>query len=249
MLNRKFGASKLSTFHILTIVLNLKKMKTVLSFILIVLTIQISFGQVAIIQDPDGWTNVRELPDGKSDIIKRVYENEVFWYNYEEIEQEKEWISIYIPKNDYSLGKSEPSYIVGFIHKSRLLPLEKLQKYTGNDFIFEYELSDFDGTNRIIDKQDGKWITAIDGRPVWGVDGNLPKIQVDDIKVVIEGQNIEIHEVFYSDLYECDNNISIYKNGDTYFVHQWNSDGAGSYEVVWVLDKNGLKQRLVGTIY
>ena len=223
-------------------------MKIVLSIILTVLTIQISFGQVATIQDPDGWTNVRKSPDGKSEIIQRVYENEVFWYDYEETDQEQEWISIYIPKNDYSLGKNEPDYIVGFIHKSRLLPLEKLQGYAGNDFTFEYELSAFDSTNRIIDKQDGKWITAIDGRPVWGTDGNFPKTQVDNIKVIIDGQEIEIHEVFYSDIYECDNRISIYKQGDTYFAHQWNSDGAGAYEIVWVLDKNGLKQRLVGTM-
>ncbi|PQB05791.1 hypothetical protein [Aureitalea marina] len=223
-------------------------MKIVLSIILTVLTIQSSFGQVATIQDPDGWTNVRKSPDGTSEIIQRVYENEVFWYDSEETDQEQKWISIYIPKNDYSLGKSEPGYIVGFIHKSRLLPLEKLQGYTGNDFTFKYELGDFDSTNRIIDKQDGKWISAIDGRPVWGTDGNFPKTQVDNIKVIIDGQEIEIHEVFYSDIYECDNEISIYKNGETYFAHQWNSDGAGAYEIVWVLDKNGLKQRLVGTI-
>ena len=223
-------------------------MKIVLSIILTVLTIEISFGQVATIQDPDGWTNVRKSPDGKSEIIQRVYENDLFWYDYEEADQQKEWISIYIPKNDYSLGKSEPGYIVGFIHKSRLLPLENLQRYTGNDFTFEYELSDFDSTDRIIDKQDRKWITAIDGRTAWGTDGNFPKTQVDDIRVKIDGQEIEINKVFYSDIYECDNEISIYKNGDTYFVNQWNSDGAGAYEIVWVLDKNGLKQRLVGTM-
>jgi len=223
-------------------------MKIVLTIILTALTIQITFGQVATIQDPDGWTNVRKAPDGKSEIIHKIYENEVFWYDYEETDQEQEWISIYLPKNDFSLGKSEPSYIVGFIHRSRLLPLEKLQGYTGNDFIFEYKLSDFDSTNRIIDKQDGKWITAIDGRPVWGTDGNFPKTQVDDIKVIIDGQKIEIHEVLYSDIYECDSGISIYKNGDTYYAHQWNSDGAGAYEIVWVLKKNGLKQRLVGSM-
>ncbi len=224
-------------------------MKIVLTIILTVLTIQISFGQVATIQDTDGWTNVRKSPDGKSEIIQRVYENEVFWYDYEEADQEQEWISIYLPKNDYSLEKSEPSYIVGFIHKSRLLPLEILQVYTGNDFTFEYELSDFDSTNRIIDKQDGKWITAIDGRPVWGTDGNFPKTQVDDIKVLIVGKEIEIHEVFYSDIYECENVLSIYQNGDSFIVYQANSDGAGYYQLVWVFDKNGLKQRMIGTIY
>lgn len=212
------------------------------------MTVQISFGQVATIQDPDGWTNVRKAPDGKSEVIHKVYENEVFWYDFEPTDKEQEWISIYIPKNNYSLGKSEPNFIVGFIHKSRLLKLEQLQGYSGNDFQFDYQLSDFDTANRVIDKQDGKWVTAINGRPVWGTDGNFPKTQVDKVEVIIEGKEIEIHEVFYSDIYECDSGLSIYKNGDTYFVHQLNSDGAGAYEIVWVFDKNGLKQRLVGTM-
>ena len=212
------------------------------------MTFQVSFGQVAIIQDPDGWTNVRKTPDGKSEIILKVHENEVFWYDYEETDQKQDWISIYMPKNDYCLCKSEPNYIVGFIHKSRLLPLEKLYSYQDKDFSFRYALSDFDSTNRIIDKQDEKWVTAINGRPVWGTDGNFPKTQVDNIEIKIDGRVIEIHKVFYSDIYECDNEWSIYKNGDTYFVHQWNSDGAGAYEIVWVFDKNGLKQRLVGTM-
>ena len=221
-------------------------MKVVLTIILTVLTFQVSFGQVATLQDPDGWTNVRKAPDGQSEIIHKVYENQVFWYDYEEIDEEQDWMSIYIPKNDYCLGKSDPNFIVGFIHKSRLLPLEKLKGYTGNDFTFEYQLSDFDSTNRIIEKQNGKWVTAIDGRPVWGTDGNFPRTQVDDIKVTIDGKEIEIHQIFYSDIYECDNGLSIYKKGTTYFAHQWNSDGAGAYEIVWVLNKNGLKQRLVG---
>lgn len=223
-------------------------MKIVVTIIFTVLTFQITVGQVATIQDPDGWTNVRKSPDGKSEIISKVYENEVFWYDYEPTDQEQEWISIYIPKNNFSLGKSDPYFIVGFIHKSRLLKLEQLERYSGKDFKFEYQLSDFDSTNRVIDRQGGKWVTAIDGRPVWGTDGNFPKTQVDNVKVIIDGKKVEIHEVFYSDIYECDSGLSIYKNGDTYFAHQLNSDGAGAYEIVWVFDKSGLKQRLVGTM-
>ncbi len=223
-------------------------MKIALTIILTVISFQLSIGQVAIIQDSDGWTNVRKAPNGESEIIHEVYENEVFWYDYDANEKEEDWISIYIPKNDFCLGKSEPNYKVGFIHKSRLLPLEVLKSYTGNDFSFEYKLSEFNSANRIVDKQEGKWVTAIDGRPVWGTDGNFPKIQVDDIEINIDGKRITIHKVFYSDIFECNNEFSVYKNEETYFVHQWNSDGAGAYEIVWVINKNGLKQRLVGTM-
>ncbi|WNJ17136.1 hypothetical protein [Pontibacter sp. G13] len=223
-------------------------MKTVLPIIFTVLIFHVSFGQVATIQDPDGWTNVRKAPDGKSEVIHKIFEHEVFWYDFGGMDQEQAWISIYIPKHNYSLGKSEPNFIVGFIHRSRLLKLEQLEEYAGIEFQFDYQLSDFDSTDRVIDRQGGQWVVAIDGRPVWGTDGNFPKTQVDDIKVRLNGKEIVIHEVFYSDIFECGSKLSIYKNGDTYFVHQSNSDGAGGYEIVWVLDKNGLKQRLVGTM-
>ncbi|BDD00601.1 hypothetical protein [Persicobacter psychrovividus] len=208
---------------------------------------QATSGQVAIIKDPDGWTNVRKSPDGKSEILHRVYENQVFWYDFEKADEEKDWISIYFPKDDYTIGKGVP--IVGFIHRSRFLPLENIPEYSGKNFSFEYKLSDFDSTNRVIDRKDGKWITAIDGRYVWGTDGEVPKTQVDDIKVTIDGHEVKIPNVYFSDIYECRNKFTVYKNDKTYFVYQWNSDGAGAYEVVWVFDENGLKQRLVGVMY
>jgi len=223
-------------------------MKNLLQIIFIIFTIQSSFGQVATIQDSDGWTSVRKAPGGKSLVIHKIYENEVFWYNREELIEEKEWISIYIPINDFSLGKSDPNFIKGFIHKSRLLPLEKLNEYSGEGFQFEYLLSEFDSTGRIIEKENGKWIVAIDGRPVWGEDGNFPKTQVNDIKVTIEKMEIQVHPVFYADIFECNREVSVYKNDETYFVYQLNSDGAGAYEIVWVFDKKGLKQRLIGTM-
>lgn len=204
--------------------------------------------QLAIIQDPDGWTNLRKAPAGKSDVILKVYENHVFWYDIEDIEEGQEWISIYLPKNDYSLGQHKPDYITGFIHKSRLLPLKGLDLYDGKDFKFEYQLGDFDSTNRYIDRVDGNWIVAIDGRPVWGTDGNLPVIQVNKINFSFDGREFEIHRSLFSDIYELNSIVSIYRKGETFFVHQRNSDGAGAYEIVWVINKSGLQQRLVGRL-
>ncbi len=223
-------------------------MKTLLPIIISLLTLQAAWGQVATIQDPDGWTNVREAPDQKSEIVHTLHQNNVFWYSQYDLKKKKEWISIHILKNDFSLGNIQERFVIGYIHKSRLLPLEKLEKYTGTDFSFEYTLSDFDSTNKVMENYNQSGIEAINGRTLWGTDGGFPHTQVGDIQVIIDGANIEIHEVFYADLFECDNEISIYKNGDTYFVHQWNSDGAGAYEIVWVLDKSGLKQRLVGNM-
>ena len=208
----------------------------------------LAVGQVAIIRDEDGFTNVRSEPDGQSEVIHKIYNNEVFWYDNEEVDKHQDWVSVYIPKSKYSMGCSGLDALIGYIHRSRLQPLQQLPAYQKDDFQFNYILTDFDSTDKIIDRHDGRSITAIDGRPVWGTDGNLPKIQISDINITIEGHPLTISPAFYNDLYECNRGFSIRKIDDTYFVFQENSDGAGYYEVVWVLTREGLKQRLVGSI-
>jgi hypothetical protein len=225
------------------------KKSFLLSILFSILFLSTTFGQVAIIQDKDGYTNLRKAPDAKSEIIHKIYENEIFWYDLEFGNEHGNWMPVYIPKNDFSFNLSNSYIISGYIHKSRLKPLTELPLYQGTDFEFKYKIEPFDSTDRIVDKQDGKWISAIDGRPVWGTDGEFPSNQIGGIKVWIEGKEIKIHKLFYSDIFECKESIQIYKNDDIYFVYQRNSDGAGSYEIVWVISKNGLKQRLVGRMF
>jgi hypothetical protein len=224
----------------------MKAFNLILIFLIIACS---SFGQVAVIKDKNGYTNVRHEANGESEVIYKILDNEVFWFDYEVGYFENEWVEVFIPKNKFSFSSSDPDYIRGFVHKSRILPIDKLPKLTTEDLKFKYELSSFDSTGKIIDRQDNKWITQINGRPVWGTDGDFPKLQVEIIKVSIDNNEIFIHPVFYCDIYECDGGYTIYKNGETYFVYQMNSDGAGAYQIVWVFTKkNGLIQRLVGTM-
>jgi hypothetical protein len=222
--------------------------RNVVVLILTFWTVHSVIGQVATIQDPDGWTNVRETPGSESRVVYKVYENEVFWFDYEVGYFENEWVEVYIPKNKFSFATSDPDYLKGFIHKSRIIPVDKLPSAYGSDFSFKYQLTPFDSTNKVIDRVEDKWIVGINGRPIWGVDGGFPKIQVAGIDVTLNDVNISIHPLFYSDIYECDGGLTTHKYKDTFFVYQMNSDGAGAYQVVWVFDKNGLKQRLVGSM-
>jgi hypothetical protein len=215
-------------------------MKITLLIILTFLTFQVTIGQIATIQDPDGWANVRKEANGKSEIIHKVNQGEVFWYSYEAIDDEKQWVHVYIDKKGHELE--------GFIHKSRLILLDKAPEYSGNEFHFLYHLSPFDSTNRDIVKTDGKWIVTIDGHRPWGIDGYLPHIQLDSISVKLNGEKIQVKTENFQDLYEVTNSFKVIKSGRYFIVYQMNSDGAGSYDLAWVFDKTGLKQKLVGTI-
>jgi len=211
-----------------------------LILILVIFLNNLVFGQVAVIQDEDGFTNVRKIPDSKSEITHKIKDSEIFSYE----ESENDWVKVYIPKNKYHLNCDQQDTIIGYIHKSRLNPIEKLKPYSGTEFSFKYKLADFSLKNKI-SNFDGKWLTKINGRRVYGTDGNIPKIEIKKIEVKLNGHSIDIADVFYTDLFECDNNVVINKNKSDYIVHQWNSDGAGAYLLVWVFGNQKLKQRLI----
>ncbi|MBQ4818611.1 hypothetical protein [Aquimarina sp. MMG016] len=203
-----------------------------------------SYGQVAIIKDKDGYTNVRKEPNINSKVIYKLKDSEVFIYEDSDTAENSNWIAVNIFKNKFSIESGNDQLLLGYIHKSRLYPLEKLKAYNGNRFSFSYKLQKFDFENKITN-YDGKYVTKINGRRFYGTDGNIPKIQVSQINASVDGKNINIPDVLFEDIFECDNDFVINKNKEDYIIHQWNSDGAGGYLIVWVLDKNKVKQRLI----
>ena len=202
--------------------------------------------EYGIIKDSDGYTNVRKDSSSKSEIIHTLKKNVVF----EIIETPKtnDWVKIKLIENPYGIGDiNEPkNNKYGFIHKSRIIILNNLDIYKGNDVQFSIITEPFDPSCRILTKHNGNgWLTHIDGRPVHGTDGNIPKNQIKSIKLSVKGIEIPIHNIFKSDLFECRNQFDIIKVEDTYFVHQSNSDGAGYYEVLWVFNSEKLLQRII----
>ncbi len=217
-------------------------MKNFIIIVLFLLFSNLTFGQIAVIKDDDGFTNVRKLPKSDSEILYKLKDSEVF--SYQETKEQLDWIKVYISKNKYQLECDENDTFIGYIYKSRLCPIENLEDYNGTEFSFKYELKKFSLENKICD-YDGKWLTKINGRRIYGTDGNIPKTEVSEINASINGKVIDIPNMLFEDIFECDNEFVINKNKDDYIVHQWNSDGAGGYLIVWVLGNEKLKQRLI----
>lgn len=217
-------------------------MKCFLALFFVFFFCNLNFGQIAVIKDQDGYTNVRKQPNIDSEIIYKLNSSEVFLY--EENSSESAWITVYISKKKYQLASSDEANFKGYIHKSRLCPIDDLTKYVGTEFLFQYELNKFNLDNKILDF-DGKWLTRINGRRFYGTDGDLPKTEVVGIKAAVKWTSIEIPKMLYEDIFECENSFEIHKNNDDYIVHHWNGDGAGAYLLVWVLGNEKLKQRLI----
>ena len=92
-----------------------------------------AFAQVAIIDDPDGYTNVRLEPNSNSEIIYVLKENEMFFYKSKSTKNN--FTKVYIP-NDNHIKDFET--IDGYIQNSKISDLVKLDTLKTQDFSFNY---------------------------------------------------------------------------------------------------------------
>jgi len=206
-----------------------------------------AFSQLAVVVDEDGYVNVR---DKDKRIVDTLSSGEIV-YRFGDIDG---YVDV-----DYI---KDGEYYWRYIHKSRLFDLSgfdsipyiktvdnnREQKVVlGNDFI-EITLvqKDFIPAKNKVTKDKEGWVRKINGKEFWGTDGGLPAKEYKSVTVNIGQKDIDIPSEAYNDLYNpnleySEANYDI-KN-DILYVHSNNSDGAGGYTVVWVIEKGEYKKR------
>jgi hypothetical protein len=88
----------------------------------------------------------------------------------------------------------------------------------------------------------------IDNKKYWGMDGGMPTTQFEKITIKIGQRLITLPKYALEGLYEPNiySAAANYDNtSDTFYIRTSNSDGAGSYEVIWKVEKGVYKNRLV----
>jgi len=196
----------------------------------------------AIINDKDGFVNVRKDANPKSEIIGKLYSKDIFLYDTES-ETPSKWIKVY---------KQQPkNYLLqGYVYEDKIYPISKFprlhQKKTGtntstlqNDSILvTIQSSKFVSKNHKLSFEGDQ--THIDGKLIWGTDDSTPRIHISFVKITIDGLSIDIPKNAFEDLYEPNySNFNVYlgKN-NTIYIEMDNSDGAGAYTIIWII-KNG----------
>jgi Bacterial SH3 domain len=227
-------------------------MKKILALLILIFT-QNLFAQntegygFAIIDDKDGFTNVREEPNVKSKIIGKIKEGELFFCFSNE--KHKDWFAVDI-KNNNKLS--------GYVHKSRIKFVEELPKlnkrksikdtiYLRNDSItLKMVIGDFITTKHKLTKSNTV-ITKIDGKRPMGVDGGLPKTELKSIQLRIGDEVIDVPKSELNDLYQISfvsTDVYLGQNGDIYFTMA-NGDGAGGYLVAFAFKNKKFISRYV----
>ena len=223
-------------------------MKRIFYFFLI-LNFNFCFSQFGIINDLDGFVNVRSSAEKGNNISDKLENGFIVYY----FESEENWVNIDYKKNGKELNgyiyKDRIKYITDFTNiplKSSLNGKVKLEnenvkiEISETKFIKEkHKLKFYKNEKTQLDK--------IDNLQIFGTDGNIPKREYKSIQIEINNVKIELPNIALKNLYEpslYNSKASYDEKKDILYILLSNSDGAGSYEIIWIIEKKKYKNRI-----
>ena len=207
-------------------------------------------GAFAVINDKDGYVNVRKEKSVHSKVLKKLDNNTlIFVFVYDKAD-DGNWI--------------HPDY-EGYIYNDRVKWIHNFPQIAkgiakGNTIVFYRKEIQVVLSTEKFDKSKHSFkyhkeyrdvIEKIDGKLFWGTDGNMPKREYKSIEVKIRGKQVSIPQSAYNDLYESYlytefNSVHYDKDNDILYIVANNGDGAGAYMVCWQIEKGVYKGRKVG---
>ncbi|OQP45263.1 hypothetical protein A4H97_32615 [Niastella yeongjuensis] len=197
-----------------------------------------SSAQLGIIKDPDGFCNVRAEASNQSK-IEDTLTNGRFVLALEQ-EVKNNWLLV-----DYHKGKDLHS---GYIHKSRIVFLKDLTAFneiTATDTLAKWQLNEMQIT--IKSGPFSKANRKIDGKMAWGNDGRVPRTEYKSIQFKSGTQTLNFPRSGFNDLFEISpvkhTAVTLDKTTGKVYIEAENSDGAGSYLVVWVINSGKIEWR------
>jgi hypothetical protein len=91
-------------------------------------------------------------------------------------------------------------------------------------------------------------LTMVDGRVALGAEGGTPSVEIESFRFILDGKEVRVPRRLYSDCFNPGTDASRFvlkfgQDTQSVFVFMNGSDGAGVYDVVWVLRKDGRHSR------
>ncbi len=232
-------------------------------------------GQLYVINDPDGYTNVREGKGTNTKIVGRLFADDVFLCSPGD--KGDQWSSIYYNPEAEGMGAAEKAYylrqigwskgalyIHGYVYTNRMVQVDALPHIGAgdgarvrkeNELVVRNDsvrvvltMAPFLAKGHVITKDESGNVLKIDGREPNGTDGGLPRTKLTGLVLTLNGQAVAIPASVYSDIYEPglkSFNVYFDKKGRIYLYMPDNSDGAGAYYVVWVVKEGKYLKRYI----
>ncbi|SEH77021.1 hypothetical protein SAMN02927937_01333 [Paenimyroides aquimaris] len=183
---------------------------------------------------------VYSKPSIKSKIEFTLHKNEVFLI----IEDNSDWVEIEI--NSDKLSKNHNN-ITGFISKSKIHLVDNLQIDSSEDVSLSFRIVKVDLSRGNI------------GNKKYGIKILDSSFSIEKMFLKWKDKLIEQDQKFFNDIYNIsfeegnypnaiNDKFSIYKSDDVYFIKQKCGDGAGFYEITWVVKDGKIIQRVIDEI-
>lgn len=209
-----------------------------------------AFGQFAIIQDKDGYCNVRSSSEKGNNIID-ILDNGHLVYVFE---NDGNWSNIDYSKSNKELNgqvyKDRLRLISSYMHIPILTKSKRQTVFKKDSLKIILTSQSFDRTkhNFTYSKENKDQVQLIDNKKYWGTDGGLPNTEYKSIEVYIGNTKVTLPNDALENLYEVsfyNCHVNYDKTNDIIYIQTMNSDGAGSYEVIWKVEKGIYKERYV----
>ena len=204
----------------------------------------------AVINDKDGYVNVREGKSAQSKVLKKLNNKTIaFVYNYDKA-TDGNWI--YTDEEGYIYNDR-----VKWIHK---FPIIAKGIAKGNTIVFEGKeiqvvltSGKFDKSKHSFEyfKDSSTGIEVIDAPALlYGNDGKMPTTEYRSIVINIHGKQVSLPKDAYSDLYQptflTDHNSVYYdKESDILYIVANNNYADRPYKVCWQIERGVYKGRKV----
>ena len=202
----------------------------------------------AVINDKDGYVNVRKEKSAQSKVLKKLNNKTiVFVYNYDKA-TDGNWI--YTDEKGYIYNDR-----VKWIHK---FPIIAKGIAKGSTMVFEGKEIQVVLTSGKFDKSKHSFeyfedFPIIDDQLPYGTDGKMPTTEYRSIVINIHGKQVSLPKDAYSDLYEptflTDHNSVYYdKESDILYIVANNNYADRPYMVCWQIEKGSYKGRKVSEL-
>lgn len=223
------------------------------------LSIQAQQRFFGVIQDADGYVNVRST---SGEIIGKLSDNHVF-VDWDAQKSHKEWHSVeYGAETGITKTCPNGNTHTGEIHRNRiryLADLPQLKKqpqstdkcliYANDTLTVKIDFQNFNPQKHAIvyDLETG-FVRSIDGcSDLIGIDDNIPHEEYVSITVKHPAGILEFPTAYITHLYEPSRNnvVVALGKGNSLFISTQNSDGAGGYYAVWTVENYLVKSLFV----
>ena len=206
----------------------------------------------AVINDKDGYVNVREGKSAQSKVLKKLNNKTiVFAYNYDKT-TDGNWI--YTDEDGY-IYNDRVKWIHKFPQIAKGIVKGSTMVFEGKEIQVVLTSGKFDKSKHSFEyfKDSTTGIEVIEDQLLYGTDGKMPTTEYKSIVINIHGKQVSLPKDAYSDLYEptfhTDHNSVYYdKESDILYIVANNNYAERPYKVCWQIEKGVYKGRKVSEL-